>query len=132
MKHINKKIFNKIGKNLTIITRHREHTFWILTLLHYNISLIAFLYIYLFPVNHFCFKLGVCIWSAMMSGNILFNGSFFIRLEKHVLREKSWDGIYELLPYLNIPKTKENIQKVFHYTSLITYYIILCKIYLLK
>ena len=59
MKHINKRIFNKIGKNLTIITRHREHTFWILTLLHYNISLIAFLYIYLFPVNHFCFKIGV-------------------------------------------------------------------------
>jgi hypothetical protein len=128
MKH--KIIFNKIEKILNVITRHPEHTFWIIALLHYNLSLIIFLQIFLFPVNTANFKLGVTLWSLMMFGNILFNGSFFIRLEKYLLRERSWEGIYEMLPYCNISKTKENIHKVFHYTSLITYYIILGKIYI--
>jgi len=128
MKH--KIIFNKIEKILNVITRHPEHTFWIIALLHYNLSLIIFLQIFLFPANTENFKFGVALWSLMMFGNIIFNGSFFIRLEKYLLREKSWEGIYEMLPYCNISKTKENIRKVFHYTSLITYYVILGKIYL--
>jgi hypothetical protein len=127
---MNKKLFNKIEKNLNLITRHPEHTFWIIALLHYNLSLIVFLQIFLFPANTETFKFGVALWSMMMFTNILFNGSFLIRLEKYLLRERSWSGIYEILPYCNISKTKKNIRKVFHYTSLITLYVILGKIYL--
>ena len=130
MKHINKKLFNKIEKNLNLITRHPEHTFWIITLLHYNLSLIFFLCIYLFPAKTFQFKIGVFFWSLSMIANIIYNGSFLIRLEKHLLRERSWNGIYELLPLLKIPNTKKNMNKVFYYFSLITFYIILAKIYL--
>ena len=127
---MNKKLFNKIEKNLNLITRHPEHTFWIITLLHYNLSLIVFLLIFLFPANTETFKFGVALWSMMMFTNIIFNGSFLIRLEKHLLRERSWSGIYEILPYCNISKTEKNIRKVFRYTSLITFYVILGKIYL--
>jgi hypothetical protein len=127
---MNKTLFNKIENILNVITRHPEHTFWIITLLHYNLSLIIFLQIFLFPAKRFEFKFGVFFWSLMMFGNILFNGSFFIRLEKHLLRERSWSGIYEILPYCNISKTEKNIRRVFNYTSLITYYVILGKIYL--
>jgi len=126
---MNKTLFNKIEKYLNVITKHPEHTFWIISLLHYNLSLIILLQIFLFPANHIYFKFGVLFWS-LMSVNILFNGNLLIRLEKYLLREKSWEGIYEMLPYCNISKTKENIRKVFHYTSLITYYVILGKIYL--
>lgn len=130
MKHINKKLFNKIEKNLNLITRHPEHTFWIITLLHYNLSLIFFLCIFLFPAKRFEFKFGVFFWSLSMFANIFFNGNFLIRLEKHLLRERSWNGIYEILPLLKIPNTRKNMNKVFYYYSLITFYIILSKIYL--
>ncbi len=132
MKHINKKLFNKIEKYSNVITRDSEHTFWIVSLLHYNLSLIIFLYIFLFPAKTFQFKIGVFFWSLSMIANILSNGSFLIRFEKYLLREKSWNGIYEMLPLLKIPNTKENIHKVFHYFSIITYYTILAKIYLLN
>lgn len=125
------KTFNNIEKILNLIFQDKEHSFFFITLLHYNLSLIVFSQIFLFPSNHYYFKLGVFFWSLMMLSNIFFNGSFFIRLEKHILREKSWDGIYEILPYLNISKTKKNIRKTFHYVSLIIYYTILIKIYCL-
>jgi len=127
---MNKTLFNKIENILNVITRHPEHTFWIITLLHYNLSLIIFLQIFLFPAKRFEFKFGVFFWSLSMFANILFNGNFFIRLEKHLLRERSWNGIYEILPLLKIPNTRKNMNKVFYYFSLITFYIILAKIYL--
>ena len=127
---MNKKLFNKIEKNLNLITRHPEHTFWIITLLHYNLSLIVFLLIFLFPANTETFKFGVALWSMRMFAITILNGDLLIRLEKHLLRERSWSGIYEILPYCNISKTEKNIRKVFHYTSLITFYVILGKIYL--
>jgi len=125
---MNKKLFNKIEKYLNIIFRNNEISFWFVTLLHYNLSLIILLQIFLFPANHFNFKLGVFFWSLMMSANILFNESSFLRFENYILRERSWKGIFEVLPYCNI--SKKHINKVFHYTSLITYYVILGKIYL--
>jgi len=127
---MNKKIFNKIEKNLNIITGHHEHTFWIISFLHYNLSLIVFLQIFLYPANNIYFKFGVFFWSLMMFAIIILNGDLLIRLEKSLLRERSWSGIYEILPYCNISKTEKNIRKVFHYTSLITFYVILGKIYL--
>ena len=127
---MNKKLFNKIEKILNVITRHPEHTFWIIALLHYNLSLIFFLCIFLFPAKTFEFKVGVFFWSLSMFANTILNDDLLIRLEKHLLRERSWSGIYEILPYCNISKTEKNIRKVFHYTSLITFYVILGKIYL--
>ena len=127
---MNKTLFNKIEKNLNVITRHPEHTFWIISFLHYNLSLIVFLQIFLYPANNIYFKFGVFFWCLMMFANIFYNGSFLIRLEKHLLRERSWNGIYEILPLLKIPNTRKNMNKVFYYFSLITFYIILAKIYL--
>lgn len=124
--------FDNIERVLNLIFQDKENSFLFVTLLHYNLSLIIFLQIFLFPSNNYYFKFGVVCWTLMMLSNILCNGSFFIRLEKHILRDKSWDGIYEIFPYLNIPKTKKNITKIFHYTALVTYYTILSKIYLTR
>lgn len=125
-----KSAFDNIERVLNLIFQDKENSFLVVTLLHYNLSLIIFLEIFLFPSNNYYFKFAVACWTLMMLSNILCNGSFLIRLEKHILRDKSWEGIYEILPYLNIPKTKKNITKIFHYTALITYYTILSKIYL--
>ena len=125
-----KSAFDNIERVLNFIFQDKENSFLVVTLLHYNLSLIIFLVIFLFSSNNYYFKFGVDCWALMMLSNILSNGSFLIRLEKHILRDKSWEGIYEILPYLNIPKTKKNITKIFHYTALITYYTILSKIYL--
>jgi len=124
------KLLGFFEKNLNYIFKDKEYSFWFVAFFHYNLSLIIFLQIFLFPTNTFHFKISVLLWAMIVLSNVYFVGSFPIRLEKKLLREVSWDGIYEVLPYFNIPKTKQNIQTTFHLSCLLTYYIILFKIYL--
>lgn len=105
----------------------KESMFWFISLLRSNLSLILFLIIILFPATNINFKITVVIWVAMMI-TTFFN--FSKRLEKNILREVSWDGVYEILPYLKIEKTEKNIKKISYYFSLTTFYIILYKFYL--
>jgi hypothetical protein len=104
-----------------------EIRFWVYSLLHTNLSLILFSVIVLFPSTNLYFKTSVVIWLTMKVAEFF---DFFKCLEKKTLREVSWDGIYEILPYLKIAKNKKNINKISYYFSLTTFYFILYKIYL--
>jgi hypothetical protein len=129
MKNTNSQKLIMIDKYLFLLFRDREIPFWIISLLHYNFSLIIILFIYLFHPTDFYFKIGVCFFFISVILNVILKQHFLLRLEKYLLREKSWNGIYELLPYFKINKNKENIELINHYVYLTTFYLIILKIY---
>ena len=123
-------IFSNIKHMLHFISKDKkENKNFLINLLYYNLSLMIFFQIFLFPSNHSYFKIGIFFWSLMISNYLFFDNGIFICFHKNFSRERLQYDIYEILPYLNISKTKENIQKIFHFMNVITYYIILVKIY---
>ena len=130
MKNTNsQKLITKIDKYLFLLFRDREISFWIISLLHYNFSLIILLFIFLFHPTNIYFKIGVSFFFISVILNVILKQHFLLRLEKFLLREESWNGIYELLPYFKINKNKENIELINHYVYLTTFYLIILKIY---
>lgn len=130
MKNTNsQKLITKIDKYLFLLFRDREISFWIISLLHYNFSLIILLFIFLFHPTNIYFKIGVSFFFISVILNVILKQHFLLRLEKFLLREESWNGIYELLPYLKIKYNEENIKLLNHYIYLTTFYLIILKIY---
>lgn len=122
-------IFIKLEKILNFIFRDKDLSFWIFSLIHYNSLLLFFLFIFFVPNNSLYFKFIILFWTFYFWIHFYFSGSFFTRFEKFISKNKNWSGIYEILTLLNIPKTKENIQKSFFIFSAIIYYSIILKIY---
>ena len=87
------------------------------------------LFIFLFHPTNIYFKIGVSFFFISVILNVILKQHFLLRLEKFLLREESWNGIYELLPYLKIKYNEENIKLLNHYIYLTTFYLIILKIY---
>ena len=128
-KEIQDNIFIKLENIFNFIFRDKDLSFWIFSLLHYNSLLLFFLFIFVVPKNSNYLKFIVFFWVIYSWIHFYFSGSFFTRFEKYISKNKNWSGIYEILPLLNIPKTKENIRKTFFIVSAMIYYSIIFKIY---
>jgi len=128
-KEIQDNIFIKLENIFNFIFRDKDLSFWIFSLLHYNSLLLFFLFIFVVPKNSNYLKFIIFFWVIYSWIHFYFSGSFFTRFEKYISKNKNWSGIYEILPLLNIPKTKENIRKTFFIVSAMIYYSIIFKIY---
>lgn len=128
-KNLQKNIFLKTERLFNFIFRDKDISFFIFSILHYNFFLLFFLFIFAFPNNSLHFKSLILFWSFYFFSQLYFGGSVFIRFEKFISKNNSWQGIYEILPFLKISKTKKNIQKSFFIFSIFIYYSILSKIY---
>ena len=131
-KKLQKKIFLRVERILNFIFRDKDISFFIFSLLHYNFFLFFFLCIFVFPNNSLHFKFVILFWIFYFVSLFYFGGNIYIRFEKFISKNNSWQGMFEILPFLNISKTKQNIQKTFFVISIFIYYSIILKIYFFK
>ena len=128
-KNLQKKIFFRMERILNFIFRDKEISFFIFSLIHYNFIILFFLFIFVFPNNSLHFKFLIFFWSFYFFLEFYFGGNIFIRFEKFISKNNSWQGIYELLSFFKIAKTKKYIQKNFFIFYLFIYFYFLFKIY---
>jgi hypothetical protein len=124
--------FKKIDNNLNFIFRDKEYSFWFVTLIHNFFLISIFLSIILFNKKTFKFKLAILFFIFYFLFFYISNGDPIINLERFILKNNSWFGIYESLELFNIPKTKRNINFTFFSLTIIFYYIIIFKIFIMK
>lgn len=138
MDNITKKIgrenlfFKKIEKILNFIFRDKEYSFWFVVLIHNFFLLSIFLSIILFNKKTFKFKLAFLFFIFYFLFFCISNGDPIIKLERFIIGNNSWIGIYESLELFNIPKTKRNINFTFFSLTIIFYYISIFKIFIMK
>jgi len=131
-KEIENTFFKKIDKNLNFIFRDKEYSFWFVTLIHNFLLVSIFLSIILFNKKTFKFKFAILFFIFYFLFFYISNGDPIINLERFILKNNSWFGIYESLELFNIPKTKRNINFTFFSLTIIFYYIIIFKIFIMK
>ena len=124
--------FKKIDNNLNFIFRDEEYSFWFIVLFHNFLLVSIFLSIILFNKKTFKFKLAFLFFIIYSLFFIISNGDPIINLERFILKNNNWFGIYESLDLFNIPKTKRNINFSFFSLIIIFYYIIIFKIFIIK
>jgi len=124
--------FKKIAHNLNFIFRDKEYSFWFVTLIHNFLLVSIFLSIILFNKKTFKFKFAILFYFLYFILFYISNGDPIINLERFILKNNSWFGIYESLELFNIPKTKRNINFTFFSLTIIFYYIIIFKIFIMK
>jgi len=124
--------FKKIDKYLNIIFRDKEYSFWFVALIHNFFLVSIFLSIILFNKKTFKFKLAILFFIFYFLFFYISNGDPIINLERFILKNNSWFGIFESLELFNIPKTKQNINFTFFSLTIIFYYIIIFKIFIMK
>jgi len=124
--------FKKIDHNLNFIFRDKEYSFWFVTLIHNFLLVSIFLSIILFNKKTFKFKFAILFYFLYFILFYISNGDPIINLERFILKNNSWFGIYESLELFNIPKTKRNINFTFFSLTIIFYYIIIFKIFIMK
>ncbi len=131
-KEIENTFFKKIENILNFIFRDKEYSFWFVTLIHNFFLISIFLSITIFNKNTFKFKLAVLCFIFYFLFFYISNGDPIINLERFILKNNSWFGIFESLELFNIPKTKRNINFTFFSLTTIFYYIIIFKIFMIK
>jgi len=112
-KNLQKKIFLRMERIFNFIFRDNDISFFIFSMIHYNFFLLFFLFIFVFPNNSLHFKFLIFFWSFYFFSQFYFGGNIFIRFEKFISKNNSWQGIYEILPFLKISKTKKIFKKLF-------------------
>lgn len=124
--------FEKTTYLLNLIFRDNELSFWIMTWFHHIVCSLVLLFIILAPTSSIQFKLSIIFYFFWIIFNYFFNGCIFIRLERFILNDDSWFGLFHTLELFNIQITKKNINKTFFSLSIIIYYIILFKIFITR
>ena len=125
-------VFQKIEKILNFIFRDKEYSFWFITLFHNSFFIYLFLSIVFFKKKTFKFKLSIFLFIFISFISVYLNGDPIIQLERFILKNNSWFGIYEILDFFKIPITKKNINLSFFSLIIFMYYTIIFKIFIKK
>lgn len=119
---------NNITNN---ITNNKRYTFLILILIHYFIVLIPF-YFVIFSKIDYKFYISIILVFLIFILHFYFNGCIFIRVERKLLNDKNWYGIWNIifipLKYLGFEINSNLINNIFICVGIFIIFFIFIKI----
>jgi hypothetical protein len=111
-----KQIIKNYGLFLEKITKNKTLKIYITYLIHILIVIFP-LFIIVFKRIDLYFYISVILWILIMCFHFYFNGCIFIRIERELMEDKTWKGIWTPLFYIlnifNVETTSNLANSIF-------------------
>lgn len=132
----NQENINKLSEEILFKFTKNNITSGIVVALFHYFGFLLIAYKVIFGEIDYLYYYYVFLWIIVVIGNVIFKGCILMRIERYLLNNKDWFGMWELLFYplnkLGIEISRDNKKNIFIFTAHIISLFIILRLFVFK